>query len=166
MDFNKYLETKLATNYAGGLDLIKTRLARLNIIPKRIQPNLTKTLLDDVLSYLSSDAIKLTDPDLANKIMDYLRQLPGCPDEFITWLSAINPGTQAISSIQQAFIYLIKTTREYCTLTGDPIALTLYNNIKCWIFSVFTLAMAKVIFSHPTLTINPDYLFFKTGYLK
>ena len=129
-----------------------------------------KTILDAFLAWVDSAGPSLvSDPDWHSKLLDYLRQIPEVNPGIVSWLeSVLLTGTRTrviLSNIQQSLLHLIKTTREshitYASQTD--LADSIYYNIKCWIYSVFTLVLAKGIYKLPSLAINPDYLFFISG---
>lgn len=129
-----------------------------------------KTILDAFLAWVDSAGPSLvSDPDWHSKLLDYLRQIPGIDPGIVSWLeSVLLTGTRTrviLSNIQQSLLHLIKTTRElHAFNTGSAdLADSIYYNIKCWIYSVFTLVLAKGIYKLPSLAINPDYLFFISG---
>ena len=117
-----------------------------------------KTILDTILAWVNSAGPNLiSDPGWLSKLLDHLRQIPEVNPGLVSWLDSLaTPGLSDLGSgIQQSLLHLIKTTRElHAFNTGSAdLANRIYYNIKCWIYSVFTLVLDKGIYrSHSILS--------------
>jgi hypothetical protein len=169
----KYLDSKLNCQASKQHTVagIRTRLLELDksspwqTSESKIRNN---TILDTILAWVNSTGTNLiSDPGWLSKLLDLLRQIPEVNPGLVSWLESglLTGNSVVLSNIQQSLLHLIKTTREshitYASQTD--LADCIYYNIKCWIYSVFTLVLAKGIYKLPCLAINPDYLFFISG---